>query len=45
MERRDLLDSTRGHSPLKVADDAVVIDTTGRSIEEVIEEIMGIVGG
>jgi cytidylate kinase len=45
MERRDLLDSTRGHSPLKVADDAVVIDTTGRSIEEVLDEIMSIVGG
>lgn len=45
MERRDLLDSTRGHSPLKVADDAVVIDTTGKSIEEVLDEIMSIVEG
>lgn len=45
MERRDLLDSTRGHSPLKVADDAVVIDTTGKSIEEVLDEIMSIAGG
>ena len=45
MERRDLLDSTRGCSPLKAADDAVVIDTTCRDIEAVLNEIIGIMGG
>lgn len=40
MARRDLLDSTRTASPLTVAQDAVVIDTSGRSIEEVVEEVL-----
>ncbi|MDQ3757344.1 MAG: (d)CMP kinase [Actinomycetota bacterium] len=38
--RRDLLDSTRTASPLVVADDAVVIDTSGRSIDEIVEEVL-----
>ena len=37
---RDQRDSTRADSPLKVADDAIVIDSTGKSIEEVFEEMM-----
>jgi CMP/dCMP kinase len=37
---RDRRDSTRADSPLKVADDAVVIDSTGKSIEEVFAEMM-----
>jgi len=41
LARRDLLDSTRAVSPLIVAQDAVVIDTTGRPIEEVVEQIVG----
>jgi cytidylate kinase len=40
LARRDLLDSTRTASPLVTAEDAVVIDTTGRSIEEVVEEVL-----
>ncbi len=39
--RRDHLDSTRAVSPLGVADGAHVIDTTGRSVEEIAEEIVG----
>jgi len=39
IKKRDKLDSQRKHSPLKVAEDAVVIDTTELSIEEVIENI------
>lgn len=35
--RRDHLDSTRDDSPLREADDAVVIDTTDLSIDEVVE--------
>lgn len=38
--RRDLVDSTRSASPLSVAEDAVVIDTTGRAIDEVVEEVL-----
>ena len=38
--RRDQLDSTRGSSPLVVAEGAAVIDTTGRSVEEVVEEVL-----
>ena len=37
---RDHRDSTRVDSPLKVADDAIVIDSTGKSIDEVFEEMM-----
>lgn len=40
MIERDRRDSTRADSPLKVADDAIVIDSTGKSIEEVFEEMM-----
>ncbi|MFD2305575.1 (d)CMP kinase [Enterococcus termitis] len=39
IEHRDYLDSTRTVSPLKQADDAVKIDTTGLNIEEVVEAI------
>jgi cytidylate kinase len=45
MERRDHLDSTRGYSPLRAADDANIIDTTGRRIQDVLNEITEIVGG
>jgi cytidylate kinase len=38
--RRDLLDSTRQASPLVVAEDAVVIDTSGRSIDDIVEEVL-----
>jgi cytidylate kinase len=38
--RRDRLDSTRAVSPLKVADDALVIDTTGRSVDDIVEEVL-----
>ena len=40
MIERDRRDSTRIDSPLKVADDAIVIDSTGKSIDEVYEEMM-----
>ena len=40
MIERDRRDSTRADSPLKVADDAIVIDSTGKSIEEVFEEMI-----
>jgi cytidylate kinase len=36
---RDERDSTREHSPLEPAPDAVVLDTTGLSVEQVVEHI------
>ncbi|WP_348919975.1 (d)CMP kinase [Enterococcus rotai] len=39
IKHRDYLDSTREVSPLKQAEDAVKIDTTGMSIEEVVNAI------
>jgi CMP/dCMP kinase len=40
LARRDELDSTRRVSPLAAAPDAHVLDTTGRSIEDVVEEVL-----
>ena len=40
MIERDRRDSTRADSPLKAADDAIVVDSTGKSIDEVLEEMM-----
>jgi len=40
---RDRKDSTRKHSPLKKAEDAVEIDTTGISIEEQVNRIVDII--
>jgi cytidylate kinase len=37
---RDRLDSTRQASPLTQALDAHVLDTTGRSVEDVVEEVL-----
>jgi cytidylate kinase len=43
MTERDRLDSTRTTSPLYAAADAVVVDTTGKSIERVVEEVVRVV--
>jgi CMP/dCMP kinase len=43
MVERDKRDSTRADSPLRVADDAIVVDSTGLTIEEVCEKMMQIV--
>jgi cytidylate kinase len=44
LERRDRLDSTRATSPLRtpedVADDATVIDSTGKSAHAVLQEVL-----
>jgi cytidylate kinase len=40
---RDRLDTTRAASPLYAAADAVVIDTTGKKVDEVVDEVMEIV--
>ena len=40
---RDERDMSRAESPLKKADDAVEVDTTGLTIDEVVERIVGLV--
>lgn len=40
MIERDRRDSTRTDSPLKAADDAIVVDSTGKSIDEVFKQMM-----
>lgn len=40
---RDLYDSTREHSPLKKADDAIEIDTSHLSVIEVVDRILELV--
>ena len=40
LARRDRLDSTRATSPLTVAPGAVVVDTTDKSVDEVVEAIL-----
>ncbi len=40
MTERDRRDETRADSPLKVADDAIVVDSTGLSIDEVFAKMM-----
>ena len=41
--RRDHIDSSREHSPLKPANDAIIVDTTGKTIETVVAEILTLV--
>ncbi len=40
LEARDKRDSERAAAPLKAADDAVVLDTTDMSIDEVVNQVM-----
>ena len=42
---RDYLDSTRDNSPLRKAKDAVEIDTTSLTIEEVVDKVLGLIRG
>jgi cytidylate kinase len=44
IEQRDRLDSTRSAAPLRAADDAVQIDTTGLSADQVVDRIVELVG-
>ncbi len=40
IEERDKSDESRTVGPLRPADDAIVIDTTDLSIEEVVEKLL-----
>ena len=39
MSSRDMFDSSRSHSPLKKADDAVELDTSSMSLNEQVQRI------
>ena len=39
MDERDQNDTSREHSPLKKADDAIIVDTTGMSVDQVVENL------
>ena len=43
MTERDRLDSTRTTSPLYAAADAIVVDTTGKPVEAVVDEVLRVV--
>ena len=40
LKMRDKIDSGREDSPLMIAKDAIVLDTTGKNIEQVVNEVM-----
>ena len=43
MRNRDRIDSTRELAPLKAADDAILLDTTNLSVEEVLSRVLALV--
>ena len=43
LEARDRLDESRSASPLKAADDALVLNTDGKDLSQVIETTLGII--
>ncbi len=45
LAERDKSDSTRAVSPLAIAPDATLVDTTGVSVEDVIERVLSVIEG
>jgi len=43
LTQRDEQDRTRTASPLLAAKDAVIVDTTGKGVDEVVKEVLGVV--
>ena len=43
IQHRDHIDTTRKESPLKKADDVIVIDNTNLTIEEQVQKILAMV--
>jgi cytidylate kinase len=43
--KRDHNDSTREHAPLKQADDAIVVNTTGNTFEQSVEQMLATIEG
>ena len=44
IEQRDYNDSHREFSPLKKADDALVLDTSDMTVDEVLEKVLSYIG-
>ena len=44
LKKRDEIDSSREHSPLMIAHDAIIIDTSDLTISEQLEKILKIIG-
>jgi cytidylate kinase len=42
MAERDALDQGRSTAPLAVADDAVVVDTTDRAVDDIVDDVVGL---
>ncbi|HOV05856.1 MAG TPA: (d)CMP kinase, partial [Anaerolineaceae bacterium] len=42
--QRDKIDSTREHAPLKAAADAYIVNTDGKTVEQVVQECLQITG-
>lgn len=45
IKKRDEQDSSRKISPLRIADDAILIDTSDMSLEEAVNKLVDIIGG
>ena len=45
ISERDLLDSTRADSPLREAEGSVLIDTSGRHVVDIVQQIVSLVEG
>lgn len=45
IQQRDILDSTRSVAPLKAAQDAIILDSDGLTIEEVFDKVKLLFGG
>lgn len=43
IEKRDYQDSNRANSPLRQADDAILVDSSSMSIDEVVEKILALI--
>ena len=43
LKKRDYIDSHRDFAPLKKASDAIELDTSNMSIEEVVNEVLNII--
>ena len=45
INKRDKIDSTRKESPLRIPDDAIVIDSTNLTVDEVVDLIIELIKG
>ena len=43
LQSRDAADTSRQHSPLRKADDAIELDTTGFTVEQTVEKVLSII--